>query len=333
MAKGIIKDLLSQGEMNRPAFIPLIHCYAAKLVQLPVRNILTSPTLMTKAISMAFELFHHDAITFPIDTTLEVEALGATIELGRDSPPRIRSHPFASSVSRPDTLDTVLQRGRMPVAFETIKRLKAQLAKDADILAGVTGPLTLAFHLRGEHFSEECRADQEKAADLLEFTSQVTTRVIRAYGEIGVDGILLFESCFSQSNMEMISLLKSFCMSTANTCNYYELPVISYLDGIPDQGGDLLFTLPWQGFILHDPANLSKNVEELLKDGRCLGHSLSPHELESETGDILRDNLKKYVNQGGSTGFFISTTGDPSHNTPVKNFHEIMSLLKSDREC
>jgi len=327
MSKGTLKKLFSQSKMTRPLFIPILYTYAAKLAQIPVRRMLTDPTSLTKAISMAYQLLRYDAIVIPFDPTLEAETLGASVEFRPDSPPRIGSCSFTEKNCTDTSFDSIIQNGRMPIVFETIKRLKAQLGKDTDILAGVTGPLTLAYQLQGETFREKCLSNPEQAISFLEFTSQITTRVIRHYGELGVNGILMLENRFSLAGPEIIAGMKTICMSNSNTCNFYELPVILYLDDISDQYRELLFDLPWNGFIQHAPDHFAANVQKLAKEGRCFGMALSQEELENKSVSSFRKSLKKYIDECENNQFLISTAGDPSHNTPVENLHEIMRLL------
>ena len=328
MPTGVLKKLVSQQTPGRPPFIPLIYSYAARLIQAPVRKILTNPTLLTKSISTVHELFHTDVLAFPFDDTLEAEALGAAVSFRPEAAARIERPSFSTLDLPPEPLETLLQRGRLPVIFETLKRLKEQLGKEIDLLAGVTGPLTLAFQLRGEGFKEDFLSKQREALPFIEFTAQVVTRIIRNYGELGVSGILLSESAFSLAGGEMLSLLNSISTPIFNTCNYFEIPVIFYPDGITAEAGDVLTDLPWSGFIINNPGEQEQLIKELSAKGRCIGMPLASGLLMNQPGQQLSKVLEALLLMGNCGSFFVTTEGDLSHQIPVESLHAVRNYLK-----
>ncbi|MFC1824692.1 uroporphyrinogen decarboxylase family protein [Thermodesulfobacteriota bacterium] len=329
MPKGTIKKLASLQEMSRPPFIPLLYTYSAKLAQIPVRRLLTDAASLTKALSMAYKLLQYDAVVIPFDPTLEAEALGCRIDLKPDTPPSVRTHTFPDSPPQDDSFESLLQKGRFPVVTETIKRFQSQLGREVDILAGVTGPLTLAFQLRGENFQEDCESNYERALETLEYTNRVSTVLSRFYGEMGLDGILLIESSFSRGGAALLAEMKSICRSISNTCDFFELPVIIYIDGIPEGGEQALFDLEWSGLILQNPKLLKHYRKRASKLGRCVGLQLPLAELHSSSKARTASSVKHYMKEGGSKGFFLSTDGEISFATPVETLHEIMKTLKN----
>jgi len=327
MAKGVIKKLISQQPSDCLPFIPLIYSYAARLMQVPVRKMLTNPTLLTKSISMAYELFHPDVLVFPVDETLEAEALGAAVRYSSHAAPLIEQ-PALSSLDLPnEPVETHLQKGRLPLTFETLKRLKEQLGREVDLLAGVTGPLTLAFQLRGKGLREDFLSNQQEAMTFLEFVGQFITRIIRSYGELGVAGILLVESRFSWVGLEMLSFLKSLIMPICNTCSYYEVPVIFYPDGIPSESRDFIADLPWQGFIVNKPLEQGKLLKELSAKSRFVGLPLASDLLINQPEATLLKDLEDFIPIGAACGYFITTEGDLPLKIPAENIHYIRKCL------
>jgi len=321
MAKGIIKKLVSQQEIDCPPFIPLIYSYAARLMQAPVRRILTNPGLLAKSISTAQELFHSDALVFPVDDTLEAEAAGAAVRYVPDGPPLI-AQPMVSTLELPqEPVEALLQKGRLPLVFETLKRLKAELGREVDLLAGVTGPLTVAFQLGGEGLRENCLSDPQKAMAFFEFAGQFITRIIRTYGELGVTGILLGESCFSKAGVEMGSSLKSIYTPIMNTCSYYEVPVIFYPDSIPAASLDIVSDLPWKGIIINRADLKRPLLKEWSAQGRFIGLPLTSEQLLNPSDSTLPDAVEDLIDIGSGSSFFITTAGDISHHIPAENIH------------
>ncbi len=327
MARDILKKLVSQEALERPPFMPLFHSYAARLVQVPVRRMLTSPALLAKGILTAYELIHSDLLVFPFDPALEAEALGTALTFRPEAAPVIEQPCFSTLAPPDEPLDTLIHKGRLPIITETLDRLRGQAGREVDIVAGVTGPLTMAFQLRGHAFREDFLTDRQEALRFLEFAGQVVTRIIRNYGETGVNGILLIESSFSLAGQDMISSLKPLCTPVLNTCNYYELPVIFCPDAIGEAGGEVLLDLPWSGFIIRNPVQHEQLIKELSAKGRCIGMPVALENIMDQRGKAIQDQINECIKIGGNNGIFFTTEGDPPHQTPVEHFHEIMKCL------
>ncbi len=82
----------------------------------------------------------------PFCLTVEAEAMGCKVDMGRmDRQPSIREAAFQST-SDVKITDDFLGRGRVPVVLEAIRILKKEYP-DLPVIVGITGPFTLAGHL------------------------------------------------------------------------------------------------------------------------------------------------------------------------------------------
>jgi [methyl-Co(III) methanol-specific corrinoid protein]:coenzyme M methyltransferase len=99
--------------------------------------------------SSLYELAGLECARIPFDLTVEADAMGCRVDIGgEDRTPQITKSPFDSS-SDINVPEDFLERGRIQVILEAIKKLKEKYGDDLPIIVGMTGPLTLAGQLLG----------------------------------------------------------------------------------------------------------------------------------------------------------------------------------------
>ncbi|MDR2866194.1 MAG: MtaA/CmuA family methyltransferase [Methanomassiliicoccaceae archaeon] len=96
-----------------------------------------------------------EAVRAPFCLTAEAETMGCTVDPGKqDRTPMLKKHPFmfdpmTGEYDEPNLMspEDFLKNGRALAAQEGIKLLKQQKGKEYAVIAGNTGPFTLAGHL------------------------------------------------------------------------------------------------------------------------------------------------------------------------------------------
>ena len=251
------------------------------------------------------------------------EALGCKIEWPLESAPRITSQPFANAAPPEGLHENIIKKGRIPVIIDAIKRLQSQIGKDVPIIACVTGPLTIATHLWGDGFHNAFSDGNENTGNVLETACAVVTTLLRHYGEMEVDGILIRENNFPESSDALLSALNSFGTSLGNILNYYDLPSILSVDTATDDGVNFLLEYEIKGVILPVLKNIKKIKNQFVKAGKCFGVAL-PVESDEGTG---KGNLVKTLDSSitalGDRGFFITTSGEIPWHMPVKILRDL----------
>ena len=95
-SKELTKSFFAGTHVSRIPFIPLICIFAARLEQISVQNMLSSPDLLTKALVNVYKLYGYDGMINVFDPTIEAEACGCSIVWeGENSTPLIKNHPFS----------------------------------------------------------------------------------------------------------------------------------------------------------------------------------------------------------------------------------------------
>ena len=194
-ARGLVGRWVEKRAVERPPIVLHLGSYAARLQQITYRQMCGDATLLANALEGAQRLFGCDGLILPADPTVEAEACGCQIEW-REDEPAVVSHPLAGPSDSPagaDGLDLegIEGRGRLSVVLEAAARLAAVIGKDLALIPAVTGPLTLAAHLRGPAFWSDLEEAPERAHSIVETAAQVTLLVARRYLEMGFEQLVV----------------------------------------------------------------------------------------------------------------------------------------------
>jgi MtaA/CmuA family methyltransferase len=165
---------------------------AVHLSHLSMERALKDPLLLAEALCFTVDEMGLDTLCLGTDLSLEAEACGCRLRFSESDLPMVVTHPWQES-SDPPALRVPDPRrdGRMPVFLEAMRRIGRAYAMIK--VAVVTGPFTLATHLRGPDVYLELRMDPAKVRPLLEYC----TKTIAAYAEAligaGEDMIIIAE--------------------------------------------------------------------------------------------------------------------------------------------
>jgi [methyl-Co(III) methanol-specific corrinoid protein]:coenzyme M methyltransferase len=115
----------------------------------------SNPKAMAKLGAGQADILGFEAVRAPFCLTAEAERLSCKVDPGKqDRTPMLKSHPFKfdpmmSEYDEPNLMspEEFLSEGRPAAALEGIKLLKEQKGKEYAVVAGNTGPFTLAGHL------------------------------------------------------------------------------------------------------------------------------------------------------------------------------------------
>jgi len=116
----------------------------------------TNSALMAKLGAGQADVFGFEAVRAPFCLTAEAERLGCKVAIEKkDAAPMIKVHPFKfdpmeGEFDDPKTLmnaDEFVKGGRPKLAIDAIALLKKSHGKDYAIVAGNTGPFTIAGHM------------------------------------------------------------------------------------------------------------------------------------------------------------------------------------------
>ena len=230
----ILKDLLQGNVFARPLFAPIAFALASRLENLPLPSFLANPTKISNALRQIRGSLQTDALTCYFDPFLEVEALGAKLEWpsGREAPVLRWPAGFdrGQLPGRIVAVDESAKRGRVPVALEVVRRLKALLHDESLLLVCLSGPLTLAARLVSL-FGEPSVGRQDLPDSAIEIAAATITQIAKVFAEAGAHLIFLREEFVplldSQASEEWVTMLTPIF----NIIRFYEaLPILQIVE-------------------------------------------------------------------------------------------------------
>lgn len=314
--KSLVRGVLGLVPVPRPPLIPVIYTYAAKLEQTSPEHLFADPTALSNALAGAQELLNSDAIVIPFDSTLEAEALGATLDWGTgQGPPRVVTHPWREDQDShvPEDLPA---KGRIPVALEAIRRLKVVMGERAALASFVTGPLLLSQLMSGRKSGVPHR--------LLQAASRASLLVSRAFCEERVDLLAVVESWAGLASAP--EKLATRLASIWNVASYFRVtPMLAItFSSPPEPAADPLGAM---GIAYLGPSDLARLLEIVPREPLCFG---LPVPGEGWTGDpeSAWRTLRKRLEAWQRKPYFLTTPGEVPWDAPAEKVRDLFILSK-----
>jgi hypothetical protein len=228
----MVRGLLQGIAPPRPLVLPIVFSLGARVENVPLHTFLSNPTKISNSVRRIRSHLHSDGVTCYFDPFLEAEALGIALKWEtEDQPPALQRPASSRTGELPDGLrstEEALKSGRVGVAVEVIHRLSALRQDDSILMAGVTGPFTLAVRLTGlDHQEMLPWNDLPNAA--VELAASMATQVSSAFVEAGANLIFVQEEVLPVPAAESCEAWAALLAPIFNIIRFYEaLPVLQF---------------------------------------------------------------------------------------------------------
>ena len=223
------RDLLQGIAPPRPLFLPIVFSLGARIENLPLRSFLSNPTKITNALRQISGRLPADGITCYFDPYLEVEALGADLRWQSDGqlptvcwPAPARKGELPQSLRSPEA---AVKAGRIGIAAEVIRRLTSLVRDDALLMAGVSGPFTLAASFL--QIVEQEWVDNDVSSSALDLAAAMLTQTSSLFVEAGAQVILIHEGVLPPLSDERVDDWANRLSPVFNIIRFYgALPLL-----------------------------------------------------------------------------------------------------------
>lgn len=195
--KEILLQAIRGGRTSRPAWIPFVGVHGASLLGINARDYLQSSDNLVAGLTRARELYQPDGLPIIFDLQMEAEILGCELHWAEDNPPSVMTHPLEQG-SIEDLPFFSTRKGRYPLVAEAMRTLKGSVGKDTALYGLITGPFTLAMHLRGNELFLDMYEDEDAVKTLLRYCTEVGKLAADFYLEQGADVIAVVDPMTSQ---------------------------------------------------------------------------------------------------------------------------------------
>ncbi|GAK61004.1 uroporphyrinogen decarboxylase superfamily [Candidatus Vecturithrix granuli] len=196
MGKQLIFDALTGKQTERAPWLPFVGCHGGALIGKSAEEYLRSGELIAQGVREAIRQYRPDGIPVMFDLQIEAEALGCGLQWAQENPPAVVSHVLETQpLSTLSLLDE--NSGRIPEMLKAIRLLRAD-QHDVALYGLVTGPFTLALHLKGTKIFTDMFDSPEEVQALLAFCMKVAKNMARMYIDAGCDVIASVDPMTSQ---------------------------------------------------------------------------------------------------------------------------------------
>lgn len=196
--KNLVLDTLSRKKTYRAPWVPFAGVHAGSLKGVSARTMLTDVDAMVDCLLEAHRLYAPDGQPVCFDLQLEAEALGCGLLWSDKTPPSVATHPLGAAPDFGHLKIPSSSEGRLGIVLEATRRMKRAVGETTALYGIVTGPLTLASHLRGSEFFMDMILEPEYAHGLLRYALDVCRAISGYHIEAGVDVVAVVDPLVSQ---------------------------------------------------------------------------------------------------------------------------------------
>jgi hypothetical protein len=330
----MVQGLLQGIAPPRPLFLPIVFSPGACVENQPLRAFLGNPTKICNAQRQLRGPLRTDGYSCYFDPFLEVEALGATLEWGAPGLPPVLHWPQGAKPGElPDDLcspEEAVKAGRVPIALEVLRRMKAMVRDDSILMAGVTGPFTLAARLTQMDASGDGRT-REFPESALEVAFAMVTRISGALVEAGASAIMIEEEVLPVLSQELCAAWACGLEPAFNVIRFYgALPVLQLTDGVSFAANSKVILKNHWGCVLCpslDGFSSQPDDADFERNSMTLGFAL-PLETFQQDDSALRaccQSLRQRV--AAWRPAILTTAGDVPAMTDLKRLSKVLEIV------
>lgn len=330
--RDILLAALRNETVEQIPWVPFVGCHGAYLQGVTATEYFNSTELLVKGAHLAYEKYAPFGLPAFFDLQVEAEALGCEVEYADENPPSVKSHPLA------DCRDVTKMRvpspadGRLPIVLPAISEIARTLGDKIGVYGLVTGPFTLALHLRGTNIFYDMIDDPEYVHELMSFCAEVGQTVSAMYIEAGVDVIALVDPMTSQiSPSDFEKFVSPY--ATGIFAAVRSLDTLSSFFVCGNAKNNIEAMCRCQP----DNVSIDENIPlEYVKD-ICNRHGISfggnikltLSILFGTPTDCIRDAMN-CIHIGGNTGFILAPGCDLPFDSPEENLKAIAAVVEGN---
>ncbi len=195
--KDLLFAVLRHEKTAAVPWVPFAGVHAGKLKGYKGAELLTDKAKLLESLLAVNELYDPDGQPVLFDLQIEAEILGCKLLWADYAPPSVASHPLADKLEVPTHIPRA-DEGRLPMVLEVMREMKARVGQKTALYGLVTGPFTLASHLRGTDIFLDSMDHEDFLNDLLAYCTRVCIQVADYYIDAGMDVIAVVDPLVSQ---------------------------------------------------------------------------------------------------------------------------------------
>lgn len=329
--KEILLRTLRAEPAERVPWVPFVGVHGGSLVGVDARAYLTDPQPVVDGLQKAVELYQPDGLPVVFDLQLEAEILGCELAWAKETPPSVASHPLDDDYDLEGLPAFSVEKGRMPLVLKAVRECKAAFGQEVALYGLLTGPLTLALHLRGDDVLLDMFDEEDDVPRLFDYCADIAVQMADAYIDAGIDVVAVVDPMVSQIGP---GHFRDFVTPALN----------KVFDHIRNKGalsslfvcGNATRNLEPMAETTCDNISVDENVSmpELARVARAAGKSFGGNMqltvvlLLGTPQDAQRDAARCLQEAGEGPGFILAPGCDLPYATPQANLAAVAPLVR-----
>ncbi|MBC7321266.1 thioredoxin family protein [bacterium] len=331
-SKELLLKAIHNGEVERIPWVPFVGCHSASLIGVSAEDYFKNDRYIVEGATKAFELYKPDGLPVTFDLQVEAEALGCKLIYSATNPPSVVTHPLAEGKRLEDLKIPTEDDGRFPIVLRSVKEIVKRLGDKIAIYGLVTGPFTLALHLKGTDIFYQMMDEPEEVHKLMSFCQKVSMNSARMYIDAGVDVVAIVDPMTSQISPN----------SFEEFVTPYITPIFAYIKerkracslfvcGNATRNIEVMCKCQPDNISIDENVNLEYAKEICHRYGVSVGGNirLTVTMLFGTPLDNIRE-AENLMQIGGKKGYILSPGCDIPFNTPPENIKAIASAVHGD---
>lgn len=192
-----ILKVLNQQKTDCVPWVPFAGVHAGKLVGYNAEEVYKDADKCFESLQKVNKVYKPDGQMIMFDLQIEAEMLGCELLWAPDSPPTVKTHPFADT-DEIEKKEINAEMGRLPLELDVMRRCKKAFGDTTALYGLITGPFTLALHLRGTEIFMDLVEKPDYVKELLAYCNSVITKVAGYVIEAGMDVVAVVDPMISQ---------------------------------------------------------------------------------------------------------------------------------------
>lgn len=326
--KELVLNAISFKDTDRTPWVPFVGCHAAKLIGVSAEEFFKSEDLMVKGVLKANEEYRPDGLPALFDLQIEAEALGCGLRWADDNPPSVSSHILNEGKTLADLTLPTEEDGRFPQVLGAMKRIYAALP-DKAIYALITGPFTLALHLKGTDIFFAMYDDPSGMKELMQFCTDVAKKTVDMYVQAGCDVVAVVDPMTSQISPDAFSeFVTPYCTELFEYIRSEGKPGSFFVCGNAKNNIEEMCRCNPNNVSIDENIPLDYVRNTCLANGISFGGNikLTVTMLFGTPADNIHD-ADNCMDIGGSKGFILSPGCDIPFDAPPSNIKAITSRV------
>lgn len=196
------KNLLLSTLRNQPTprvpWVPFVGVHGGALIGVNAEEYLKSADHIVEGLKRAAERYQPDGLPVVFDLQLEAEILGCGLAWAKETPPSVATHPLGDDYAIDRLPEFSVEKGRMPLVLDACRRAREAVGEQVALYGLLTGPLTLALHLRGDDVLLDMFDEADEVPALFDYCADIAIQMVDAYLDSGIDVIAVVDPMISQ---------------------------------------------------------------------------------------------------------------------------------------